>query len=590
MFLTNLEFLNDIIINDTMNKLSEFIVESTDIVDIISRRVQLKRAGSNFSGLSPFQHEKTPSFMVSPQKQIFKDFSSWIGGNVITFVMEYEKVDYMDAIRIIADEQRLDISEYVNNSEKAKEYWDEKEKLKRIHKLTQNFFVDNLHKSEKAQKYLHENRKLSDSIIEQFWIWYAPDSSYELTQYLKEKWFNEQDLVQASLAKKWQSDYFSFFRNRITFPIFDTRDNIVWFSARVINPEDQPKYLNSSEQAIFEKSKILYWLNFAKGSIQALDMIVLVEWQMDVIWLARLGMTVWVATCGTAVTEQHFKLLKRYTENVYILFDNDNAWKNATVRALKIAYKENIFPKMIRLPEWFKDTDDVSNDPNWKEIFEWCIKNAKDAFIQVYELLREKYDMSSPIDKQKLFNEMFSLIICVDNYTIQEHYKHLLAEKVWLPYEILSEQFKKYSKTDWKFELAKKWNTETTPSRQPDREKICASLFRDTEIFNKYISDPNLYKNLIEFSKTVWENLKDDLLNKIFTNRDQITPEEKLQLDELQLWREKELTALSWDEKRIQLIKKLSLEHLQMKLKLILKSTTVPTDIKQQLLVDIKKI
>ena len=265
-----------------MNKLSEYIVENVDIVDIISRRVQLKRAGSNFSGLSPFQHEKTPSFMVSPQKQIFKDFSSWIGGNVITFIMEYEKVDYMDAIKIIADEQRLDISEFISNSEKSKEYADDREKLKRIHKLAQEFFVDSLKKSPKAIDYLHEKRKLSDNIISDFGIWYAPDSSYALIQHLREKWFNEQDLAQASLAKKWQSDYFSFFRNRITFPIFDTRNNIVWFSARVINPEDQPKYLNSSEQAIFEKSKILYWLNFAKKRL-------LHFWYINQIFLFNLG-------------------------------------------------------------------------------------------------------------------------------------------------------------------------------------------------------------------------------------------------------------------------------------------------------------
>ena len=153
-----------------MNKLSEYIVENVDIVDIISRRVQLKRAGSNFSGLSPFQHEKTPSFMVSPQKQIFKDFSSGIGGNVITFVMEYEKVDYMDAIKLIADEQRLDISEFIGNSEKSKEYADDREKLKRIHKLAQEFFVDSLKKSDKAMKYLHEKRKLPDNIISDFGI------------------------------------------------------------------------------------------------------------------------------------------------------------------------------------------------------------------------------------------------------------------------------------------------------------------------------------------------------------------------------------------------------------------------------------
>lgn len=572
-----------------MNKLSEYIVENVDIVDIISRRVQLKRAGSNFSGLSPFQHEKTPSFMVSPQKQIFKDFSSGIGWNVITFVMEYEKVDYIDAIKIIADEQKLDISEFFNYSEKNREYLDDREKLKRIHKLAQEFFVDNLKKSQKAMEYLHEKRKLSDNIISDFWIGYAPDSSYSIIQYLREKWFNEQDLVQASLVKKWQSDYFSFFRNRITFPIFDTRNNIVWFSARVINPEDQPKYLNSSEQAIFEKSKILYWLNFAKSNVNILDMVVLVEWQMDVIWLARLGTPIWVATCGTAVTEQHFKLLKRYTENVYILFDNDDAWKNATVRALKIAYRENIFPKMIVLPDGYKDTDDIANDSNWKEIFEWCIKNAKDAFLQIYELLRQKYDMTSPIDKQKLFNEMFGLIACVDNYTIQEHYKQLLSDKVWLPYEVLSVQFKKYLKTDGKFEVAKRERAEKWPSWQPDRELICVSLFWD-DLFTKYISDPKLYTPISEFAREIASNSLWDKLNKVFFDKDSLDAEEKLQLDELQLWWEKELEVLSWDEKRMALIKNLVLEYLQTKLKLLLKSSSVSTETKQKLLVDMKKI
>lgn len=572
-----------------MNKLSEYIVENVDIVDIISRRVQLKRAGSNFSGLSPFQREKTPSFMVSPQKQIFKDFSSGIGGNVITFVMEYEKVDYMDAIKLIADEQRLDISEFINQSDKAREFADDREKLKRIHKLAQEFFVDNLHKSQKALDYLHTNRKLSDNVISDFGIWYAPDSSYWLIEALRQKGFNEQDLIQASLVKKWQSDYFSFFRNRITFPIYDTRNNVVWFSARVINPEDQPKYLNSSEQAIFEKSKILYWLNFAKNNVNMFDMLVLVEWQMDVIGLYKLGLPIGVATCGTAATDQHFKLLKRFSDNIFLLYDNDDAGKNATVRALKIAYRENMYPKMIQLPEWYKDADDLSNDVNGKEIFQWCIKEAKDWFLQVFELLRQKYDMTSPIDKQKLFNEMFSLIACVDNYTIQEHYKQLLSDKVWLPYEILSVQFQKYLKTDGKFEIAKQQQKEQKPSWQPDREKICVSLFRD-DLCSKYISAPNLYNWLVSFARNLAEILHDDLLHKVFFWRDDMDAEEKLQMDELQLRWDKELEWLSGDEKKIQLIKKLVLEHLQSKLKFVLKMNSVSSELKQKLLLDIKKI
>jgi len=338
-----------------MAKVADYIVDNVDIVDVISRRVNLKRAGSNFSGLSPFQNEKTPSFMVSPQKQIFKDFSSGVGWNVITFVMEYEKVDFMDAVKIIAEEQRLDISEHISNSNSSKDFADEKEKIKRVHKLSQDFFVDNLKKSQKALDYLRNDRKLSDKLIKDFGIGYASDSSYDIITKLKEKWFTEQDLIQSSLAKKWPSDYFGFFKNRITFPIYDTRSNIVWFSARVLDQNDQPKYLNSSEHAAFEKSKILYGLNFAKNHIKVHDMLVLVEWQMDVIALARLWLSIWVATCGTAVTENHFKLIKRYTDNVYILFDNDEAWKNATVRALKIAYRENVFPKMIVLPNEFKD-------------------------------------------------------------------------------------------------------------------------------------------------------------------------------------------------------------------------------------------
>jgi DNA primase len=153
-----------------MAKLAEYITDNIDIVDVISRRVNLKRAGSNFSGLSPFQNEKTASFMVSPQKQIFKDFSSGLGGNLITFVMEYEKIDFMDAVKLIAEEHSLDISEFINNSERSKEFADEKEKIKRVHKLTQDFFIDNLKKSEKALNYLKNDRNLSDQIIQDFGV------------------------------------------------------------------------------------------------------------------------------------------------------------------------------------------------------------------------------------------------------------------------------------------------------------------------------------------------------------------------------------------------------------------------------------
>ncbi len=566
-----------------MAKLADYITDNVDIVDVISKRVNLKRAGSNFSGLSPFQNEKTASFMVSPQKQIFKDFSSGIGWNAITFVMEYEKIDFMDAVKMIAEEQRLDISEFLTSSNNSKEFADEKEKIKRIHKLSQDFFVDNLKKSEKAMFYLKEDRKLSDQIIKDFGIGYAPDSSYDLIQYLKTKWFSEQDLAQASLAKKWQSDYFGFFRNRIMFPIADTRNNIVWFSARVVNPEDQPKYLNSSEHWAFDKSKILYGLNLARNNIKIHDMLIVVEWQMDVIALARLWLPIWVATSWTAVTEHHFKLIKRYTDNVYMLFDNDDAGRNATVRALKIAYRENIFPKMIVLPSRVKDVDDLANEEWGIEVLKNCISNAKDAFVQIYELLREGYDMSSPIDKQKLFNDMFSLIICVDNYTIQEHYKQVLAEKVWLPYEVISLQFSKYAKTDGKFELRKNEKNQETKSWQPDRQLVCASLFYDN-VLDKYIETKDLREWLLNFAKMIWENTNEWILYKIFKGRDLLDNEEKIALDEMQLWWDKELSVLNQEEKRFNSVKTVISGVLKDELKHILKSSSVDWTAKQKLL------
>ncbi|HRX64174.1 MAG TPA: DNA primase [Candidatus Absconditabacterales bacterium] len=572
-----------------MVKIADYIVDNVDIVDVISRRVDLKRAGSNFSGLSPFQNEKTPSFMVSPQKQIFKDFSSGVGGNVITFVMEYEKIDFMDAVRLIAEEQRLDISEFLKNADKSREFADEKEKVKRMHKLTQSFFVDNLKKNDKAMNYLLEDRKLDKKIISQFGIGYAPDSHYDLIQNLKSKGFNEQDLVQSSLAKKGQTDYFGFFRNRITFPIFDTRNNIVGFSARVLDPKDQPKYLNSSEHAAFEKSKILYGLNFARSEVKVHDMLILVEGQMDVIALARLGLPIGVATCGTAVTEQHMKLIKRYTENVYILFDNDEAGKNATIRALKIAYKQDIFPKMIVLPDDIKDVDDMANMENGLDLFKDCLSKSKDAFVQIYDLFAQKYDMSSPIDKQKLFNNMFSLILSVDNYTIQEHYKQVLSDKVGLPYEVVSMQFAKYIKGDGKFEVRKNQNKKDSKSWQADPEIALSAIFYDN-ILEKYIENKDLWFPFLSFVENVAKNSQENLLKKVFESKESLLEEDIKNLDEMQLWWEKELSGLNNEERRLASIKRIVGPFLKQILKQILKDPGLSADAKKNLLDYMKNI
>ena len=420
--------------------------------------------------------------MVSPQKQIFKCFGCGVGGNIFSFVQEIEKIDFWDAVKLLAEQNHIYISQFQTSSAYSQYAQDEKEKMKRMHKLAQEFFVEGLVKDENAMNYLKEKRKLSDEIISEFWIGFASDKHYELLQFLRSKGFSDEDLVQASLAKKnMNGDIYAFFRNRIIFPIFDLMKNVVGFTARVINPEDQPKYLNSAEHKAFDKSKILYGLSHAKPHLNAFGKLIVVEGQMDVIGLRRLDFPIGIATSGTALTEEHIKILKRYTENIFFLFDNDKAWQQATFRAMKLCYRQDIFPKIINLPEGYKDVDDLANLENGRQLFEEGLEKAEDGFSAMFERFRANSDMSSPVDKQKLVNAMFEMIIAVGNLTIQEHYKILLAEKLGFAPEIINLQFQKYKNGEGKILLRQQERQEelSKPSDRyhPSRELLFSSLF-----------------------------------------------------------------------------------------------------------------
>lgn len=569
-----------------MSKITDDILNKIDIVDVVSRYVKLKRAWSNFSGLSPFQVEKTPSFMVSPSKQIFKDFSSWLWWNVITFLMEIEKIDFWDAIKILAKDANIDLKLYTDNLEKNNKYEDEKEKIKRLHKLAQSFFVDELWKNDNAYKYLKEKRKLDDKIINLFGIWYATDSHYNLLQFLRSKWFNDDDIAQASLAKKNQNwEIYSFFRDRITFPIYDRMQNIIWFSARIINPEDNPKYLNSSEHIAFEKSKILYWLNIAKQYIKEYDTIIIVEWQMDVIALSRLDIPVWVATCGTALTEDHIKLIKRYTENVCLSFDNDIAGQNANVRALKIAYQQWIYPKIFQLPNEFKDIDEFANN-NWsKEELKELIDNSKDWFVCIFEMLKRKSNLDSPIDKQKLLNVMFDLISSVENEAIKEHYLQILSEKSLIQLEILRREYKKYQSSNVILQNRQRQNQLKTQTKtyQPDREILVASLFFD-DFVNQFIENKELWSGFMTLKDKIIEIIPESKLAKLLLDRENL---EEIQW--LQLRWENELNGGKEEIKKLQTVKHLVWPIFRDYLQIIIKYPHI-TDQKKQELMGLRKI
>ncbi len=567
-----------------MSKITEDILSKIDIVDIVSRYVKLKRAWSNFSGLSPFQAEKTASFMVSPSKQIFKDFSSGLWWNVITFLMEVEKIDFWDAIKMLAKDANIDLKEYTDNMEKHNQYDDEKEKMKRLHKLAQEFFVDELVKNKNAYEYLIEKRKLDDKTIQLFGVWYAPGSSYGLTQYIKSKWFRDEDMLWASLTKKNQNwEIYPFFRNRITFPIYDRMQNIIWFSARVINPEDKPKYLNSSEHIAFEKSKILYWLNIAKQYVKEHDAIIIVEWQMDVIALSRLDIPIWVATCGTALTDQHIKLIKRYTENIYLSFDNDNAGQNASIRALKTAYQQWLYPKIFKLPSEFKDIDEFANN-NWsKEELKKIIELSIDGYMYIFEGLEKKSDIKSPIDKQRILNVMFDLLAIVENRIIKDHYKQLLSERLWINSVILEHEYNKYNKhpTD----KNKNQDEESKIKKhQPDRETLVASLFLDWFI-NQFIEDQTLRTSFLIIKDKIIEILPDSKFAQFISDPNHLT-----ELQELQLRWENELNDGKEETRRIQIIKHLVWPVFKDYIQIIIKGSNVSSEDKQYLINEMKRV
>ena len=569
------------------NSLVDEALGRVDIVDVIGRYIPLKRAGSNFSACCPFHWEKTPSFMVSPTKQIFKCFGCGKWWNVFTFVQEIERIDFRDAVKVLAEKENIDISQYQTATPAyIQKSQDDKEKLKRMHKLTQEFFVESLHKSQPALDYLHNKRHLDDKLISEFWIWYANDKHYELLNMLRSKWFSDDDLLEASLAKRnANGEIYAFFRNRITFPIYDLMKNVVGFSARVLNPEDAPKYINSAEHRAFEKSKILYGLSHAKQFINTHQKLIVVEWQMDVIWLARLWFPIWVATSGTALTEQHVKILKRHTENLYLLFDNDQAGRQATFRALKLCYAQDLFPKIVSLPEWFKDADELANHENWNQIFQQCIDKASDGFLEMFNRLRSSFDMNSPVDKTKLINTMFELILAVNNILIQESYKRAFADKLWFPFETVDLQFKKYTQWAGKIFIQQQRRQEANSESKYhlDREKLFISLFYNWFVDSLLKEEYEFIQDLYGFAGQISRADPDWLLSHTINNT--CSDEEKTTLDEFQLRREKEFWNLSDEKSKRQVVITTITPVIQDLFKQATKSKNLTDDEKKQLII-----
>ena len=379
------------------------ILQSSNIVDIIGEYVDLKRAGSSFKGLCPFHNEKTPSFTVDEKKQLFHCFGCGAGGDVVSFIMQKEGLSYPESLKFLADKAgiSIDYTEDPGVNKKNKELFD-------INKDIMMFFYKNLLTDRKAQAYL-KNRGLSSKIVNTFMLGYARDSWDDLYSYIRSKNYKEEDLEEIGLIKKSaKGKYYDKYRDRIIFPIINHFGKVIGFGGRAVSGQ-MPKYLNSPESSIFKKRYNLYGLNIYKR--QKRKELILVEGYMDVIALNNHGLDIAVASLGTALTIDQAKLMKRYSDDIYICYDQDNAGVKATEKAIEIFHEIGVNPSVIVLDDG-NDPDDFIKAKG-KDAFEEKINNAQDSYNYKYNKILDEYSSakhSERLDKLNLFVAFLSSI------------------------------------------------------------------------------------------------------------------------------------------------------------------------------------
>ncbi len=461
-------------------RLIEDIKARTDIVDLISDYVDLRKTGANYKALCPFHSEKTPSFTVSPEKQIFHCFGCSAGGDIIGFIMKQDGIGFVEAVHSLAEKAGIKIKKDLHHN---KESLQKREALLQIQKEALFFFVNNLKVSKIALDYL-KNRGLSSQIIEVFSIGYSLDSRDELYRYLKSKGYSDEDILDSGVSKSGERGFYDIFRGRIIFPIFNIQSIPIAFGGRVIN-EALPKYLNSPETPIFKKGKNFYGINLAKDTITKQGYVIVVEGYLDVIMCYQYGFKNVIAPLGTSLTEDHVRIIKRYTKNVLLIFDSDNAGISAARRSLDIIFRNGLIAKVVLLPAG-SDPDSFLKDHEAEE-FKKILINAHDYINFMLttgsnnaETLKEIYGtlskISEPILKSKLLSEF--------------------ADKASLSETILREEIKKFKRG--KATLSNKHNDMRIKSAEDILLGIYISFPDMTEIIKETLDVNDIENPLIK--------------------------------------------------------------------------------------------
>ena len=483
--------------------------QTNDIVDIISQYVHLKRSGRNFFGLCPFHNEKSPSFSVSPDKQIFHCFGCGVGGNVFTFLTKIEGINFIEAVQTLAERSNIQLPTLENRGDSLKE--ELKAKVYKVNEFAANYYHENLYKPESkiAQEYI-KKRKLTNETLKSFQIGFSGKFN-ELYNALKKQGFGEREILESGLVNKNDNGkYIDRYRNRLMFPICDVRGRVIAFGGRVLD-DSKPKYINSPENIVYSKGRHLFGLNVAKKS--DVKKILIVEGYMDVISLHQRGVKNVVASLGTAMTQQQGWLLRKSSEQIILSFDSDEAGLSAKMRALDILQNMGCDIRILQM-EGAKDPDEYIIKYGSAR-FQSLIEKALSVVEFKVKILKRNLDLNNTNDKIKFLNEIAKLISKIDNTIEKEVYIERIAKSYNISKEAIYAEVNKLSYATAKGQKILEKSKPVISHKKVEKNKVSEAIVKkeNTILSLLLMGDLNVFQIIKQNIKV--EDFKDSLNQQI---------------------------------------------------------------------------
>lgn len=472
------------------DEIIEEVRNQNDIVDVISEYVKLQKKGANYFGLCPFHNEKSPSFSVSPGKQMYYCFGCGEGGNVISFVMKYENYSFIEAVQMLASRAGIELPQ-VTRSKEEKEKADKRSQILTINTLAAKFYYYML-KSEKGALAYHylRGRELSDNTITGFGLGYSDKYSDSLYKYMKSKGYKDDILKETGLFTFEEKGVHDKFWNRVMFPIMDVNNKVIAFGGRVMG-DGKPKYLNSPETKVFDKSRNLYGLNIARTSRK--DYLLICEGYMDVISLHQAGFNNAVAALGTSFTSGHASLIKRYAKEVVLTFDSDGAGIKAALRAIPILREAGLSIKVLSMKP-YKDPDEFIKALG-PEAYEERIEKATNYFIFQVGTLMNEYNLDDPSEKTEFHNKVADMLLEFEDEIERNNYLESVCRTFNIPLDGLRQLVKKKGLNY----IGKKQREEKETIKSGNKEKEEAVVLAQQILLTWLIEEKNIFESVAKY-------------------------------------------------------------------------------------------